>query len=61
MLVVTKHTSSESTPSGPLTLALSPNPKDGFGERVEIPGNADPGRPQRGRRSQAPAAAGTLG
>jgi hypothetical protein len=36
-----------STPSGPLTLALSPNTENALGERVEIHGHPDPGRPQR--------------
>jgi hypothetical protein len=46
---------------GPLTPVLSPNPEDGLGERGKIRGNADPGRPQRGRRSRAAAAGGALG
>ena len=34
-------------PSSPLTLSLSPNTERVLGERVEICGNPDPGRPQR--------------
>ena len=47
VFVGTKRNSSTSTPSNPLTLALSPNTEKVLGERVGICGNADPGRPQR--------------
>jgi hypothetical protein len=61
MSVSTKREFCESEASSPLTQTLSPSTENGLGERAEIYGNADPGRPQRGRRSRAPAAGTALG
>jgi hypothetical protein len=61
MSVGTKRELCESEASSPLTQTLSPTTENGLGERAEIYGNTDPGRPQRGRRSRAPAAGAALG
>jgi hypothetical protein len=60
MSVSTKREFCESEASSPLTQTLSPTTENGLGERAEIYGNAEPGRPQRGRRSPAPAAGAAL-